>query len=93
MEKLSKAETLNEEIVLGLLKEMPEIQGNLFVKILDLVGRENWQNMEIYRSVAHLLTLPNHFLNRKVYDFLSPLKISDGVVVKAIEEYEKDRKQ
>lgn len=87
VDKLSEADWLNENTAFGLVKEMPHLQGNLFVKILDLIGQEDWQDVELYRSVAGLLTLSNDFLTRKVYSFLQSRNISDSIVLHAMEQY------
>ena len=87
VDKLSETERLNEKIAFELIREMPNLQGNLFVKLLELVGKQDWQDIEMYRNVAALLKLPNAFLSGKVYELLKTRNIDDPVIMNAMDNY------
>src|SRR5690606_8285119 len=64
---LSEADCLNANAGFGLLKPMARLQRNLFVTVLDLIGRASWQGVGWCRSVGGLLTLSGPFSRRSAY--------------------------
>lgn len=91
IDKLKEVNELEVGVAYGLVGQLKEVKGGLFINILDLIKQYHWKDELIFEELSELLKLENRFLTNKIFSYLNDLSLDNQLVAERMDLYSKSQ--